>query len=318
MNAVRETPRISLLEGHMSVCCLDGASEVPGWASKSDFFSVTRTSGEVSVVCPDGVVPEGVRSEGGWRVLKLEGPFEFSEVGVLLSVAAPLAEGGVGIFAVSTFDTDYVLVKEEQLRSAVAALRGRGHEVAGGGGAGVVVVPAEDEGFLWKMLYEAVHWGPEEVGPKPPPEKLLADARLRRYVAGWGRPGDFAVVARDAEGGSQVGAAWYRIFPQDRPGYGFVDEATPEIALAVDPARRGAGVGGTLLRTVMDAARAGGFRAVSLSVHKGNHPALRLYERSGFAKLRDDGDDWVMRADLSTPKTAYRAPTNGAQRTEET
>lgn len=317
MIAVRENLRLSLLEGHMSVCRLDGASEVPEWASKGDFFSITRTSEGLSVVCPDGVVPEGVRSEGGWRVLKLEGPFEFSEVGVLLSVAAPLAEAGVGIFAVSTFDTDYVLVREERLRSAVAALRGRGHEVADGG-AGVVVVPAEDEGFLWKMLYEAVHWGPGEVGPKPPPEELLADARLRRYVAGWGRPDDFAVVVRDAESGGQVGAAWYRIFPEDRPGYGFVDEATPEIALAVDPDRRGAGVGGTLLRAVMDAARAGGFRALSLSVRKSNHPALRLYEKSGFARLRDDGDDWVMRADLSTPKTADGAPVEGARRTEET
>jgi uncharacterized protein len=317
MNAVREALRISLLEGQLSVCRLDGASEVPGWASQGGFFSVTRSSEELSVVCPDGVVPEGVRSNGGWRALKLAGPFEFSEVGVLLSVAAPLAEAGVGIFAVSTFDTDYVLVKEEHLESAVAALRGRGHEVADGG-AGVVVVPAGDEGFLWKMLYEAVHWGPGEAGPKPPPEELFADARRRRYVAGWGRPDDFAVVARDAEGGREVGAAWYRIFPEDRPGYGFVDEATPEIALAVDPDRRDAGIGGILLRTVMDAARAGGFRAVSLSVHKGNQPALRLYEKSGFAKLRDDGDDWVMRADLSTPKTADRAPADGAQRTEET
>ncbi len=84
---------------------------------------------ELSVVCPQELVPEDVRSEGGWRALKLEGPFEFSEVGVLASVAAPLAEAEVGIFAVSTFDTDYVLVKREQLQPAVAALRGRGHEV---------------------------------------------------------------------------------------------------------------------------------------------------------------------------------------------
>ena len=120
---------LSLLDGHMSVCRLDSATKVPDWAVSGGFFSVTRTDDELSVVCPEEVVPEDVRSEGGWRALKLEGPFEFSEVGVLLSVASPLAEAGVGIFAVSTFDTDYVLVKGEQLRSAVAALRGRGHEV---------------------------------------------------------------------------------------------------------------------------------------------------------------------------------------------
>ena len=132
MNATREKLRISLLVGQMSVCRLDGASEVPNWALQGGFFSVTRTSEELSVVCPEGAAPEGVRCEGGWRVLKLAGPFEFSEVGVLLSVAWPLAEAGVGIFVVSTFDTDYVHVKEEQLGSAVAALRGRGHEVADG------------------------------------------------------------------------------------------------------------------------------------------------------------------------------------------
>ncbi len=113
----------------MSVCRLDPTTKVPDWAISGGFFSVTRTYDELSVVCPDELVPEDVRSEGGWRALKLEGPFEFSEVGVLASVAAPLAEAEVGIFAVSTFDTDYVLVQEEQLRSAVAALRGRGHEV---------------------------------------------------------------------------------------------------------------------------------------------------------------------------------------------
>jgi hypothetical protein len=90
---------------------------------------VTRTSDELSVVCPEKNVPGGVRSEGEWRVLVLEGSFEFSAVGVLASVAAPLAEAGVSIFALSTYDTDYVLVKEEGLDRAVSALRQRGHEV---------------------------------------------------------------------------------------------------------------------------------------------------------------------------------------------
>ncbi len=129
MNAKHKNLRLSLLTGHMSVCRLEPTTKVPDWAISGGSFSVTRTDDELSVVCPDELVPEDVRSEGGWRALKLEGPFEFSEVGVLASVAAPLAEAEVGIFAVSTFDTDYVLVKGEQLRPAVAALRGRGHEV---------------------------------------------------------------------------------------------------------------------------------------------------------------------------------------------
>ncbi len=130
MNATRKKPRFFLLTGHMSICRLDATSPVPDWAIEGNFFSVTRTGDELSVVCPEEVVPNDVRSEGGWRALKLDGPFEFSEVGVLASVAAPLAEARVGIFVVSTFDTDYVLVKEEQLQPAVAALRGRGHEVS--------------------------------------------------------------------------------------------------------------------------------------------------------------------------------------------
>ena len=129
MNARHKELALSLLAGHLSVCRLDPTTKVPDWAISGDFFSVTRTDDELSVVCPEEVVPEDVRSEGGWRALKLEGPFEFSEVGVLASVAAPLAEAGVGIFAVSTFDTDYVLVKKEHLQAAVVALRGRGHEV---------------------------------------------------------------------------------------------------------------------------------------------------------------------------------------------
>ena len=129
MKATREGLRLSILDEHMSVCRLDATSEIPDWATNSGFWSVTHTTDELSVVCPEASVPEGVRCEGGWRVLKLDGPFEFSEVGVLASVLAPLAEAEISIFAVSTFDTDYVLVKEERLERAVAALRERSHEV---------------------------------------------------------------------------------------------------------------------------------------------------------------------------------------------
>ena len=120
---------LKVLDGRMAVCRLSPDSGVPGWATAAGFFSVTRTVDELCVVCPEGDVPEGVRSEGGWRVLALRGPFEFSAVGVLASVAAPLAGAGVSIFALSTYDTDYVLVKEEGLDVAVSALRGRGHQV---------------------------------------------------------------------------------------------------------------------------------------------------------------------------------------------
>jgi len=81
------------------------------------------------VVCPEDVVPEGISRERDWRALKLEGPFDLSMVGILASLASPLAEAGASIFAVSTFDTDYVLVREEQLDLAVDTLRASGHRV---------------------------------------------------------------------------------------------------------------------------------------------------------------------------------------------
>jgi uncharacterized protein len=296
VNALRESSlRLAVLDGRLAVCRLD-ASEAPP-PIPDGFFSVTYATDELSVVCREDSVPEGARCEKGWRALKLEGPFEFTEVGVLASVAAPLAGAGVSTFAVSTFDTDYVLVKEERLATAMAALQEQGHEVADGE-TGVVVGPSDNEDFLWKMLYEAVHWGPEETGPKPPPEEVLSDARLQRYVAGWGRPGDFA-VAREAESGREIGAAWYRIFPEDEPGYGFVDGRTPELAIAVSEGHRGGGVGGALISALTEAARTRGFDALSLSVQKSNPGAERLYERNGFVVVRDGGGDLVMKLEFS-------------------
>ena len=121
--------KLKKLDGRVAVCRLDPSFGIPGWATGAAFFSATRTPDELSVVCPEESVPAGVRSEAGWRVLMLEGPFEFSEVGVLASVATPLAEAGVSILALSTYDTDYVLVKEEGMDLAASALGERGHQV---------------------------------------------------------------------------------------------------------------------------------------------------------------------------------------------
>ena len=121
--------RLSVLEERLAVCRLEPRAEIPPWATSAPFFCVARTPDELSVVCPEERVPAGITCERGWRVLKLEGPFDFGLVGVLASVAAPLAEGGIGVLAIATYDTDYVLVKEGQLDLATAALRERGHEV---------------------------------------------------------------------------------------------------------------------------------------------------------------------------------------------
>jgi len=157
----------------------------------------------------------------------------------------------------------------------------------------------EDEGFLWEMLYESVHWGPEERGPKPPPEALLSRPEVRRDLAGWGRDGDFAMVALDAGSGRRIGAAWYRIFPAGERGHGFVDGATPDIVIAVAPDRRGMGVGGTLLDALMNAARSRGFDAISLGVQRSNPAAIRFHKKRGFVKLSEQGSAWILTADLT-------------------
>jgi hypothetical protein len=121
--------RLSVLDERLAVCRLEARAEIPPWATGAPFFCVTRTPDELSVVCPEECIPAGITCEPGWRALRLEGAFDFGLVGVLYSVAAPLAESEVGILALATYDTDYVLVQGSQLDLAVAALRERGHEV---------------------------------------------------------------------------------------------------------------------------------------------------------------------------------------------
>ncbi len=118
-----------LLDGTFAICRLVADAPIPPWAAASHFFSITRTSEELSVVCRQDAVPDGVVCERGWRCFRLVGTMAFSVVGVLASLTAPLAEASISVFAVSTFDTDYLLVKDEDLTAAVQALRGQGHNV---------------------------------------------------------------------------------------------------------------------------------------------------------------------------------------------
>jgi hypothetical protein len=117
-----------VLAERLAVCQLAADSPVPSWAQAGGFFSVTRSSDDLSIVCEDHRVPEGIRVERGWVALKLEGPFPFSMTGVLASFLQPLAEAQIPIFAISTFDTDYVLVKREDLERAKKTLAAAGHQ----------------------------------------------------------------------------------------------------------------------------------------------------------------------------------------------
>jgi hypothetical protein len=128
-NAPGTSLRLSVLGERLAVCRLDAGSAVPDWATAAQFSSITRTAGELSVVCPEERVPAGITCERGWRALKLEGPFEFGTIGLLSSVVGPLAESEVSVLAIATYETDYVLVQESQLDPATEALRERGHEI---------------------------------------------------------------------------------------------------------------------------------------------------------------------------------------------
>lgn len=120
---------LSTLPGRFGVCRFAADEPIPAWATTGSFCSITRTQDELSIVSPEDVVPAGVRGDMGWRCLRVAGPIDFTTIGVLASLVAPLAREGISVFAVSTFDTDYLLVKEETLAAACAALREAGHTI---------------------------------------------------------------------------------------------------------------------------------------------------------------------------------------------
>jgi hypothetical protein len=103
---------MTMLPGRFAVCHLGPDDAFPGWA-RGAFVSITRTAEELSIVCEEAAVPEGVRAEGGWVCLKVLGPIPFETVGVAAAISSALAKAGISVLIVGTFDTDYVLVKEE-------------------------------------------------------------------------------------------------------------------------------------------------------------------------------------------------------------
>jgi len=115
------------LPGPYAVVRLAPDAPVPDWATNGNFASITRTADELSIVCPADNLPVAVHSPHRWICLKLEGPFPFSQTGVLLSFIEPLSNNGIPIFAIATYDTDYVLIQEEYARDAVSALQRVGH-----------------------------------------------------------------------------------------------------------------------------------------------------------------------------------------------
>jgi ribosomal protein S18 acetylase RimI-like enzyme len=146
-----------------------------------------------------------------------------------------------------------------------------------------------DERLLWEAVYHAIYV-PE--GESPPPRSIVDDPAVARYVASWGRPGDLGFAAELPSASKPLGACWVRLWSNDQRGYGFVDQATPELSLAVWPGHRGLGTGTRLLKATLGRVRQE-YSAVSLSVTATN-PAVRLYERSGFRQVAEQGSAIIM------------------------
>jgi uncharacterized protein len=121
---------LTLLPELFAVCRLPAGAELPAWATAGVFYAVTRTAHELSIVCAQEQVPAGFACQPGWRCLQVAGPLDFALTGVLASLAQPLAAAGISIFAISTYDTDYLLIQDKALDAARAALHSAGHILA--------------------------------------------------------------------------------------------------------------------------------------------------------------------------------------------
>jgi len=130
-----ERPQLTLtiVDEPLAICRRERDAEIPQWACQGDFYSITRTPHELSIVCPESNVPPDVESEPGWRALSSEGPLGFTLTGLVESLAEPLAVAGISIFVISTYYTDYLMVRENELEIAILALKNSGHIVKNAG-----------------------------------------------------------------------------------------------------------------------------------------------------------------------------------------
>lgn len=126
---IKRTLTLSLLKDKLAVCRLNNNQCIPSWGTSGEFFSVTKTADELSVVCTEDNVPSHIKCERGWRVLKIEGPLDFSLIGILAQISSLLAKESISIFAISTYDTDYILVKENYIENTINVLLDNGYNV---------------------------------------------------------------------------------------------------------------------------------------------------------------------------------------------
>lgn len=121
--------KLKLLKDMYGVCRLNNNSKIPEWGAKGEFSSITRTEDELSIVCLQNNIPEGIQCEKSWEVFKIEGPLDFSLIGILSAISSLMAEKGISIFAISTYDTDYILIKDKDLNKAIEVLSNDKYEI---------------------------------------------------------------------------------------------------------------------------------------------------------------------------------------------
>lgn len=128
--------KLKVLPIQLAISQIDPKDVIPSWATAGAFWSLTKTEDELSVVCETSSVPFGINSNSGWRALMVQGPLDFSLVGVMAEISNALAAAGVSIFVISTFDTDIILVKDQDLAKSMSALKCAGHSIAAEEGEG--------------------------------------------------------------------------------------------------------------------------------------------------------------------------------------
>ena len=125
-----EKLKLKLLDGIYAVCRFEDSDKVPSWVNEKEFFSVTKTEDEISVVMLQDKISSDVKAEKDWRILKVEGTLDFSLIGILAKISEILAKNSISIFVISTFNTDYILVKEEKVEKAILVLSEEGYEIS--------------------------------------------------------------------------------------------------------------------------------------------------------------------------------------------
>lgn len=131
MREDKTAPQLTLviLRETFAICRLDKDAPIPDWAFQGGLFSITRTEDELSIVCPQINVPKGIVCNQGWSCLKVKGPLDLSLTGIISSIATTLEAEGISLFSISTYDTDYVMVKEKDLEKAILALTEAGQKI---------------------------------------------------------------------------------------------------------------------------------------------------------------------------------------------